>query len=401
MNATNTLVRNNGHTLPDWAWAVRPRVIGSDIGSHIELPRQAVVSESLVDEPAAGPETREAEVQAPKDENSEPDESAEGSDDEHQAAADGELAEEDSADEAVESAKRRNWWLRTFAPTSDELAEQAREATKIRRLDTDPDVVAFRIEKTNKLVDRGVMTAVLFGMAFCAANVAAFALDLFKAHYAASEAYLVATGTGPLWWAAWLVDPAFSVLVMTILKAEQITSRYGVSTGRTVLGVGIFAFLATYVMNTWKAWEDVLASDGVKGWDGVVLHSVVPGLVLASVVVAPLLRKSLANCVERAYEQQMKRREREAAASRETTTTPRPSASATSTSTTAPKSSGKTKPKARKTLSPSQVRERNLQIARRAGARTAGQIKQALADAGVPAVSPSTLDNYAKALREN
>lgn len=102
-----------------------------------------------------------------------------------------------------------------------------------------------------------------------------------------------------------------------------------------MLGVGIFAFLATYVMNTWKAWEDVIASDGLKGWDGVVLHSFVPGLVLASVVVAPLVRKALANCVEEAYEQQMQRREREAAASRETTTTPRPS---TSASTTAPKS---------------------------------------------------------------
>lgn len=381
---TSELIRNNGHTLPLHAWAVRPTVVGS----CVELPpRPGLIPEQPRSE---NPVRDSAPEQPAAEERPELDQAGESSD---------ETAPAEVEDEATEQpVKRRGWFQRTFFPTSDELAEQAREATKIRRLDTDPDVVAFRIEKTNRLVDRGVMIAVLFGMAFCAANVAAFALDLFKAHYAKpDEAYLVATGTGPLWWAAWLVDPAFSVLVMTILKAEQLTSRFGVSTGRAVMGVGIFAFAATYVMNTWKAWEDVLGSGGTKGWDGVVLHSVVPGLVLAAVVVAPLLRKALANCVERAYEQQIKRREREAAAPREAIAAP-----AKATATTSTKTLAKPKAKTRKSLSPAEIRERNLRIAREAGARTATEIRDALKAAGVALPSsPSTLDNYAKALRTN
>ncbi|TWD80393.1 hypothetical protein FB561_1468 [Kribbella amoyensis] len=96
------------------------------------------------------------------------------------------------------------------------------------------------------------------------------------------------------WIAAWLLDPMVSLVLIAVLRAEQITARYQVSdAGPWIRRTKRFAFAATYVMNTW-------ASFGKGDLAGIVLHSVPPLLVFCAAETAPVLRDRLTEAVLRA-----------------------------------------------------------------------------------------------------
>jgi hypothetical protein len=92
------------------------------------------------------------------------------------------------------------------------------------------------------------------------------------------------------WVAGWLLDPMVSLVLVAVLRAEQVTARYQVSTGVWAHRTKWFAFLATYVMNTWKSWTHFDVA-------GVVLHSVPPVLVFLAAETAPVLRDKLTEAV--------------------------------------------------------------------------------------------------------
>ena len=96
------------------------------------------------------------------------------------------------------------------------------------------------------------------------------------------------------WFAAWLLDPMVSLVLIAVLRAEQITARYQVSDHTRWIGrTKRFAFAATYAMNTWASFRhgDVA---------GIVLHSVPPLLVFCAAETAPVLRDRLTEAVLRA-----------------------------------------------------------------------------------------------------
>ncbi|GAA2760006.1 hypothetical protein [Actinopolymorpha rutila] len=166
-------------------------------------------------------------------------------------------------------------------PPVERLAVEAEEATQLRRLQVHPDVVALRVERVRRRVDRCMWAGILLGLGFTAANVQAFAAGDAPA--------------GSLAWAvAWLLDPMVSVVLLGVLWAEQETGRYRIASGRTVRVVKWFTFGATYVMNTWQSWFAASPS-------GIVLHSVPPLLVLAAAEVGPELRHRLTAAVDRSY----------------------------------------------------------------------------------------------------
>ncbi|GAB1513241.1 hypothetical protein JCM33774_52830 [Actinophytocola sp. KF-1] len=101
------------------------------------------------------------------------------------------------------------------------LAQDAAEAAEVRAYQTHPDVVALRIERVRSQVDRLCWAGIVLGLAFTMANVQVFA---------ASGAD---TWSLP-WLAAWVLDPTVSLVLIAVLRAEQITSRYQVRTGRWV-----------------------------------------------------------------------------------------------------------------------------------------------------------------------
>ncbi|MFC4854105.1 hypothetical protein [Actinophytocola glycyrrhizae] len=157
------------------------------------------------------------------------------------------------------------------------LAQNAAEAAEVRAWQTHPDVVALRIERVRSQVDRLCWAGIVLGLAFTMTNVQVFA----------------ASGAGAWslpWLAAWVLDPTVSLVLIAVLRAEQITSRYQVRTGRWVRAAKWFTLAATYVMNTWQSWAHGSAA-------GVVLHSVPPLLVFVAAEAVTDLRDKLADAV--------------------------------------------------------------------------------------------------------
>lgn len=160
------------------------------------------------------------------------------------------------------------------------LREQAGRAREVRALTMSPDVIALRVERVRAQVDALLWTGIILGLAFTMVNVQAFA----------------AAGTpkwGLAWWSAWLLDPMVSLVLLAILRAEQVTARWQVSMGPWARRTKWLTFAATYVMNTWSSWD--------KGdTAGVVLHSVPPLLVFFASETGPGLRDKLTEAVARA-----------------------------------------------------------------------------------------------------
>ncbi|MEU5847279.1 hypothetical protein [Saccharopolyspora shandongensis] len=140
---------------------------------------------------------------------------------------------------------------------------------------------AEAVEKVRRQVDRLCWTGILLGLAFTMTNVQSFAAN-------------GAVAWSLPWLAAWLLDPMVSLVLLAILRAEQVTARCGIRTGGWVRGAKWFTLAATYVMNTWEAYAAGLA-------DMVVLHSVPPLVVFVAAEAVTDLRDKLSEAVRTAF----------------------------------------------------------------------------------------------------
>ncbi|XVV00784.1 hypothetical protein ACQPW3_25565 [Actinosynnema sp. CA-248983] len=129
------------------------------------------------------------------------------------------------------------------------------------------------VERVAVQVDRLCWTGILLGLAFTMTNVQQFAA-------AGAAVWSLA------WCAAWLLDPMVSLVLLAILRAEQVTARHGVRMGGWVRGAKWFTLAATYVMNTWSAFTAGSAAL-------VVLHSVPPLVVFVAAEAVTELRDKL------------------------------------------------------------------------------------------------------------
>lgn len=112
------------------------------------------------------------------------------------------------------------------------LAREAAEAAELRAYQTHPDVVALRVEQVRSQVDRLCWAGIVLGLAFTMTNVQGFAAG-------------AAPGWSLPWLAAWLLDPMVSLVLLAILRAEQVTARYQVRTGWCVRRAKWFTLGAT------------------------------------------------------------------------------------------------------------------------------------------------------------
>lgn len=133
------------------------------------------------------------------------------------------------------------------------------------------------ISEVSRQVDRLCWTGILMGLAFTMSNVQGFAA-------AGARTWSVP------WWAAWLLDPMVSLVLLAILRAEQVTARCGVHSGGWVRGAKWFTLAATYVMNTWAAFT-------AGSLALVVLHSVPPLVVFVAAEAVTELRNKLTTVV--------------------------------------------------------------------------------------------------------
>jgi hypothetical protein len=126
-------------------------------------------------------------------------------------------------------------------------------------------------------VDRLCWSGILLGLAFTMTNVQQFAAN-------GARAWSLP------WWSAWLLDPMVSLVLLAVLRAEQVTARHGVRTGGWARAAKWFTLAATYVMNTWQAY--VAGSAAL-----VVLHSVPPLVVFVATEAITDLRDKLGRAV--------------------------------------------------------------------------------------------------------
>ena len=164
------------------------------------------------------------------------------------------------------------------------LAAHAAEAAAVRALTTHPDVIALRVERVRAQVDGLLWAGIVLGLAFTMVNVQTFA---------ATGAPRFTAG----WWVAWLLDPMVSLVLLAVLRAEQVTARYQVPLTAWARRTKWMTFAATYVMNTWTSWG---LADRPFTAAGVVLHSVPPLVVFATAETGPGLRDRLTEAVHRA-----------------------------------------------------------------------------------------------------
>jgi hypothetical protein len=163
----------------------------------------------------------------------------------------------------------------------DKLRADAADAAAMRAFHTHPDVVALRVERIRSQVDTLLWTGIVLGLGFTMVNVQSFA------------ARTALVWSLP-WLAAWLLDPMVSLVLIAVLRAEQVTARYQVpGMAGWVRTTKVFAFAATYLMNTWQSWRAVDAA-------GIVLHSVPPLLVYCAAEAGPIVRDRLTEAVLRA-----------------------------------------------------------------------------------------------------
>jgi hypothetical protein len=161
------------------------------------------------------------------------------------------------------------------------LARDAAAAAELRGWQTHPDVVALRVEDIRTQVDGLMWAGIVLGLCFTMTNVQQFAA--------------AGTPAGSLaWWSAWLMDPMVSLVLLAVLRAEQLTTRYQVPTGLWPRVAKWALLLATYLMNTWTSWAAGSAS-------GVVLHSVAPLVVVIAAEAITDVQHALTECVQRAH----------------------------------------------------------------------------------------------------
>jgi hypothetical protein len=132
---------------------------------------------------------------------------------------------------------------------------------------------AETVEHVRRQVDRLCWSGILLGLAFTMTNVQGFAAAGAR------------TWSLP-WIAAWLLDPMVSLVLLAILRAEQVTARCGIRTGGWVRAAKWFTVAATYVMNVWQAFT--AGSPAL-----VVLHSVPPFVVFVATEAVTDLRDKL------------------------------------------------------------------------------------------------------------
>ncbi|MFE3449603.1 hypothetical protein ACFXJ8_11775 [Nonomuraea sp. NPDC059194] len=165
---------------------------------------------------------------------------------------------------------------------AEKLAAAAQAAADVRAYDTNPDVIAYRIERMRARVDRLIWAGLILGLLFTMVNVQAFAAR--GAEHGSTE-----------WWAAWALDPTVSLVLLGVLLGEQVIARYQIAAGGWVRLTKWTALAFTYTMNTWESWVAGSPAD-------ILLHSVPPLLVFCAAEAVTELRHRITEAVHKAYE---------------------------------------------------------------------------------------------------
>lgn len=169
------------------------------------------------------------------------------------------------------------------------LREQIAEATRLRGLVRNPDLVAVEIERRRRRTLTELWLFLALGLAFTTAGVQKFLAG-------------DTTPADPLWWAAWCVEPMFAGLLIVILNFEAVILSHGIDPDHpwwTRLKQVLLA--STLFMNVIPQLVPLL--DGLQWFNpgSALVHAIIPVIVYALAEVIPVIQARAREAVLNSY----------------------------------------------------------------------------------------------------
>jgi hypothetical protein len=156
------------------------------------------------------------------------------------------------------------------------LTHQLDEARDVHRLATDPMLGAVTADRFRLSVTRTMWFFLAVGLGFTTTGVH----DFLAGHLAPSD---------PMWWGAWLAEPALAGILITLLRWEAAMLSHGVDVDhRAVTYLKRVLLVATLVANVWAA---LAPSHGGVSKGMVFFHVVIPTVVFLLAEVMPVIQQ--------------------------------------------------------------------------------------------------------------
>ncbi|MDX8144681.1 hypothetical protein SK854_21370 [Lentzea sp. BCCO 10_0061] len=156
------------------------------------------------------------------------------------------------------------------------LRAQLDEAQDIHQLTANPLLAAVQADRFRVSVTRSMWCFLTCGLGFTATGVQAF----LAGHLGPSD---------PMWWGAWLVEPAFAGILITLLRWEAQMLSHGLAVDdRPVKWLKRVLLGATLVTNVWSS---LRPPDGQINAGMVFLHLVIPLVVFLLAEVMPVIQQ--------------------------------------------------------------------------------------------------------------
>ena len=156
------------------------------------------------------------------------------------------------------------------------LRAQLDEAQDVHQLTANPLLAAVQADRFRVSVTRSMWYFMTCGLGFTATGVQAF----LAGHLGPSD---------PMWWGAWLVEPAFAGILITLLRWEAQMLSHGLAVNdRPVKWLKRLLLGATLVTNVWSS---LRPPDGQINAGMVFLHLVIPLVVFLLAEVMPVIQQ--------------------------------------------------------------------------------------------------------------
>lgn len=156
------------------------------------------------------------------------------------------------------------------------LRAQLDEAQDIHQLTSNPLLAAVRADRFRVSVTRSMWCFLTCGLGFTATGVQAFLAGSLGP-------------SDPMWWGAWLVEPAFAGILITLLRWEAQMLAHGLAVDdRPVKWLKRVLLGATLVTNVWSS---LRPPDGQINAGMVFLHLVIPLVVFLLAEVMPVIQQ--------------------------------------------------------------------------------------------------------------
>ncbi|MYW97183.1 hypothetical protein G3I59_42865 [Amycolatopsis rubida] len=156
------------------------------------------------------------------------------------------------------------------------LTDQLAEARDVHRLAADPLLGAVAADRFRTSITRTMWFFLAVGLGFTTTGVH----DFLAGHLPTTD---------PLWWGAWLAEPALAGILVTLLRWEAAMLAAGIPvTDRPVKHLKRVLLAATFAANVWAAFTP--ATGGISQ-GSVFFHVVIPLVVYLLAEVMPIIQQ--------------------------------------------------------------------------------------------------------------